>query len=193
MSYFVNYLLLNPCLSCTICCKWPLISNLGSSENSPAYDAANEGARKAIASYYRSFLIFLQSTSQYCTCQLFVSQMREIFTFSWPGFPETTPAISEYFRRISEDFQTLPKFKCKQMFRKTLEHFRSYLKTANLACFDCVRTKKRTQSHHIFKNNLSEFVSQAWEIVLDAWDWCFWSSGMMRIQYSEDINFDWLI
>ena len=109
------------------------------------------------------------------------------------GISGNDPAISEYFRRISEDFQTLPKFKCTQMFRKTLEHFRSYLKTANLACFDCVRTKKRTQSHHVFKNNLSEFVSQAWEIVLDAWDWCFWSSGMMRIQYSEDINFDRLI
>ena len=103
------------------------------------------------------------------------------------------PGYFRIFRRISENFQTLPKFKCTQMFRKTLEHFRSYLKTANLACFHCVRTKKRTQSHHVFKNNLSEFVSQAWEIVLDAWDWCFWSSGRMHIQYSEDINFDWLI
>ena len=177
-------------MSCTICCKWPLTSNLRSSENAPAYDAANEGARKAIASHYRSFLIFLQSTSQYYT---FCESNAWDFHLFMTAISGNDPAISEYFRRISEDFQTLPKFKCTQMFRKTLEHFRSYLKTANLACFYCVRTKKRTQSHHVFKNNLSEFVSQAWEIVLDAWDWCFWSSGMMHIQYSEDINFDWLI
>ena len=27
-------------------------------------------------------------------------------------------------------------------------------------------------------NKLSGFVSQAWEIVLDAWDWCLWSTGV---------------
>ena len=94
------------------------------------------------------------------------------FHFFMTGISGNVPANSEYFRRISEDLRTLPKFKCTQIFRRTLEHFRSYLKTTILACFDCIRTKKRTQSHHVFKNNLSGFVSQAWEIVLDAWDWC---------------------
>ena len=47
------------------------------------------------------------------------------------GISGNDPAYSEYFRRISEDFRTLPKFKCTQIFRKTLEHFRSYLKNDN--------------------------------------------------------------
>ena len=64
-----------------------MISNLRSSENAPAYDAANEGARKAIASYYRddSDTVFLDLLTIYVPIlylPTFVSQMREIFTFS---------------------------------------------------------------------------------------------------------------
>ena len=39
------------------------------------------------------------------TCQLFVSQMREISTLSWPKFRETSrrlPKISDEFPKISE-------------------------------------------------------------------------------------------
>ena len=32
--------------------------------------------------------------------------------------------------------------------------------------------------NHVLKNNSSGFVSQAWEIVLDAWDWCLKSAGV---------------
>ena len=63
------------------------------------------------------------------------------------------PATSEDFRRISEDFRTLPKIKCLQMFQKTFEHFRSYLKddTFSALWHDFVRTQKRTQSHHVLR------------------------------------------
>ena len=39
------------------------------------------------------------------------------------GISGNDPAYSEYFRRISEDFRTLPKFKCTQIFRKTLDNW----------------------------------------------------------------------
>ena len=63
------------------------------------------------------------------------------------------PATSEDFRRITEDFRTLPKIKCPQLFQKTFEHFRSYLKddTFSALWHDFVRTQKRTQSHHVLR------------------------------------------
>ena len=53
--------------------------------------------------------ISLATTSRKYTCQLFLSQRREIFTRRVPGFPKTTrtyPTFSEDFRRrpkMSED------------------------------------------------------------------------------------------
>ena len=99
------------------------------------------------------FLVFLRSTSQCYTCQLFLSQMREILTLLWPIFPETSRRLPKDFRRITEDFRTLPKIRCPQMFWKTFEHFRSYLKddTSSALWHDFVRTRKRTQSHHVLR------------------------------------------
>ena len=65
---------------------------------------------KAMASFYWDdsetvFLVFLRSTSQCYTCQLFLSQMREIFTLLWPIFPETSrrlPKISDELPKTSE-------------------------------------------------------------------------------------------
>ena len=99
----------------------------------------------------RFFLVFWRSTSQYYTCQLFLSQMREIFTLSWPRFPETSrrlPKISGEFLKTSERCR-----KCLQIFPKTFEHFRSYLKddTFSVLWYDFVRTQKRTQSHHVLR------------------------------------------
>ena len=54
---------------------------------------------------------FLRSSSQYYTCQLFLSQMREIFT-SWPRSPETSrrlPNVAKNVRRCSEDVWAIPK------------------------------------------------------------------------------------
>ena len=63
------------------------------------------------------------------------------------------PGDFRSFRRISEDFRTLPKIKCPQMFPKTFEHFRSYLKDDNFSVlwYDFVRIQKRTQSHHVLR------------------------------------------
>ena len=124
-----------------------MISNLRSSENAPAYDAAKEGARKAIASYYRddSDTVFLDLLTIYVPIlylPTFVSQMREIFTFSWPGFPETTrliPNISDEFPKTSERYRNLNVRRCSGRPWSTSE---ATQKTTILGCFDFVRTKK---------------------------------------------------
>ena len=63
------------------------------------------------------------------------------------------PATSKDFRRISEDFRTLPKIKCPQMFPKTFEHFRSYLTDDifSVLWYDFVRIQKRAQRHLVLR------------------------------------------
>ena len=89
--------------------------------------SANEGVTKAIASFYQgdSDTAFLD-LSYYYTCQLFQSQMREIFTLSWPGLSGNVLPTYEDFRRLSEDVRTLPKMSAD--LPKAFEHFRSYLR-----------------------------------------------------------------
>ena len=97
---------------------------------------------KVIASFYwhdseTVFLVFLRSTSQCFTCQLFLSQMREIFTLSWPIFPETSrrlPKISDELPKTSERCRKLNVRRCS---RRLLSDF--------------VRTQKRTQSHNVLR------------------------------------------
>ena len=72
---------------------------------------------------------FVRSTSQYYICQLFLSQMREIFT-SWPRFPETSrllpkisrrlPNVAENVRTYFEDVWALPKLLTRALI--SLEH-----------------------------------------------------------------------
>ena len=70
-------------------------------------------------------------------------------------------ATSEDFQWISEDFWTLPEIECSQMLQRCLSTSKATKKmTLSLAYFDFVRTQKRTQSHHVVKNNLSGFVGQ---------------------------------
>ena len=68
------------------------------------------------------------------------------------------------FRRFPMNFWRLLNVAGNWMFTdapKMFEHFQSYKKmTLILAYFDFVRTQKRTQSHHVVKNNLSGFVGQ---------------------------------
>ena len=85
------------------------------------------------------------------------------------GF-QKCPATSADFRRLSEDFRTLPK-----MFRRRLSTSEVILETTILACFNFVRTQKSTPSkssfnafldwifiiYHFLRNALSGFVSQA--------------------------------
>ena len=137
-----------------------MISDLRSCENAPAYDGCSEwgsykGNCQFLLRWFRDvFWVFLRSPSQYYTCHLFPSQMREIFTLSWPRFPKTSRRLPEDFRRITEDFRTLPKIKCPQMFPKSFEHFRIYLKDDTfsvLLWYDFVRAQKRTQIHHVLR------------------------------------------
>ena len=149
-------------MSCTICCNWPMISNLRSSEwllRTGALQRQLQVFTEMIQE--RFFLVVLRSSSQYYTCQLFLSQMCEIFTLFWPRFPETSrrlPKISDEFPKTSERCW---KLSVRRLFPKTFEHFRSHLKddTFSVLWYDFLRTENRTQSH------LSGFVTQAWDPV----------------------------
>ena len=63
------------------------------------------------------------------------------------------PATSEGFRRISEDFRSLPKIKCPLTVPKDVWALSKLLKTKLLACFDMISfwTEKGTQSHHVLR------------------------------------------
>ena len=120
--------------------------------------AQNEDLTKAIASFYWDdwetvFLVFLPSTSH---CYIPAS-------FFWVKCVRFSPCHDRYFRKRPGDFRRFPtnyrrlpnvaKIKCPQMFQKTFEHFRSYLKddTFSALWHDFVRTQKRTQSHHVLR------------------------------------------
>ena len=129
-------LLQNPCASCTICYKWPtcMISNLRFSENAPAYDGCSEWGRykgncEFLLRWFRD--VFLSLLTIYVP-MLYLPAFSESnawdFHLVMTDISGNVPATSEDFRRITEDFRTLPKIKCPQMFQKTFEHFRSYLK-----------------------------------------------------------------
>ena len=83
------------------------------------------------------------------------------------------------FRIFPTNFRRLPNVTENEMSADVPEELwalpKLLKKTTILACFDFVRTQKRTQSHHVLKNNLSGFVSQAWEIALDTWHRCLYS------------------
>ena len=125
-------------MSCTICCNWPMISNLRSSEwllRTGALQRQLQVFTEMIQE--RFFLVVLRSSSQYYTCQLFLSQMCEIFTLFWPRFPETSrrlPKISDEFPKTSERCRKLNVRRCS---RRLLSDF--------------VRTQKRTQSHNVLR------------------------------------------
>ena len=121
----------------------------------------------------RFFLVFLRSTSQYYT-QLFLSQMHEIFTLSWPRFPETSPRLPKVSDEFPKTSERCRKLNVRRLFSKTFEYFWSYLKddTFSVLWYDFVRTQEKDSKSSCVKNNLFGFVSQAWEIVLDAWDRC---------------------
>ena len=143
----------------TICCKWPMISNLRSSENAPAYDGCSEWGRytgncKFLLRWFRHGFSW---SSYVCASILYLATFSESnawdFHLVMTDISGNVPATSEDFRRITEDFRTLPKIKCPQMFQKTFEHFRSYLKddTFSVLWYDFVRTQKRTQSHRVLR------------------------------------------
>ena len=90
---------------------------------------------------------------------------------------ENIPATSEDLWQFSEDFWTL--LKLSEDVPTTFELFWSYFKGKNF----CVLWYSWPQIfsgklnctfdiNHVLKNNSCGFASQAWEVVLDAWDWC---------------------
>ena len=122
-----------------------MISNLRSSENAPVSDGCSEWGRywQAIGSFYwdDSETVFLGLLTIYVS-MLYLPTFSESnawdFRLVMTEISVNVPATSGDFRQISEDFRTLPKIKCPQMFPKTFEHFRSYLKddTFSLLWYD---------------------------------------------------------
>ena len=141
-------------MSCTICCKWPMISNLRTSEWLLRMSALQRQLQVFTEMIQgRFFLVVLRSSSQYYTCQLFLSQMREIFTLSWPRFPETSRRLPKISDEIPKASGRPGKSNVRRLFPKTLKHFRSYLKddTFSELWYDFVSSEKGTQSHHMLR------------------------------------------
>ena len=141
-------------MSCTICCNWPMISNLRSSEwllRTGALQRQLQVFTEMIQE--RFFLVVLRSSSQYYTCQLFLSQMCEIFTLFWLRFPETSRRLPKISDEFPKTFERCRKLNVRRLFPKTFEHFRSYLKddTFSVLWYDFVRTEKGTQSYHVLR------------------------------------------
>ena len=113
---------------------------------------------------------------------LFLSQKRFCL-----GISENVPATSKDFRRFSEDLRTFPKIS--DDVPTNFEHLRSHLKGDKFSVFWKNYDTKSTLSpfmkyfcgncrnwisfiDHVLNANSSGFMSQAWEIVLDAWHRC---------------------
>ena len=139
----------------------------------------------------RFFLVVLRSSSQYYTCQLFLSQMCEIFTLFWPRFPETSrrlPKISDEFPKTSERCR---KLNVRRLFPKTFEHFRSYLKddTFSVLWYDFVRTQKRTQSHHVLRTIcLDLWVRREKLSLMFNWHYMCLLSQILRQKYTNKFH-----
>ena len=139
-------------MSCTICCNWPMISNLRSSEwllRTGALQRQLQVFTEMIQERFFLVVFLIRSSSQYYTCQLFLSQMCEILTLFWPRFPETSRRLPKISDEFPKTFERCRKLNVRRLFPKTFEHFRSYLKddTFSVLWYDFVRTENSTQSH----------------------------------------------
>ena len=158
-------------------CHVPSVVNDLSSQ---IYAPLNGCVTKAIASFYemiqRQFLLVFLRRIYIPILYLptFSESNARDFHLVMTEISRNVPASSKDFRRISEDFRSLPKIKCPLTVPEDVWALSKLLKTTLLACFDIwfrLNRKKDSKSSCV-KNNLSGFVNQAWEIVLDAWDRC---------------------
>ena len=102
------------------------------------------------------------------------------------------------FRRFSEDLRTFPKIS--EDVPTNFEHLRSHLKGDKFSVFWKNYDTKSTLSplmkylcgncrnwisfiDHVLNANSSGFMSQAWEIVLDAWDRCLYTLFLIRMLF----------
>ena len=121
----------------------------------------NEGVTKVIASFYwdDSGKLFIGRLMIYIPI-LYLPTFSESnawdFHLVMTEISGNVPATSEDFRRISEDFRTLPKSNVPRLSPKTFEHSRSYLKddTFSVLSYDFVRTQKRT--HNVLRTICSD-------------------------------------
>ena len=111
-------------VSCTIC-KWPMISNLRFSENAPAYDGCSEwwrykGNCRVLLRWFRDGFLGLRTIYvPILYLPAFSESNAWDFHLAITKISRNVPSTSKDFRRITEDFRTLPKVKCPQMFQKT--------------------------------------------------------------------------
>ena len=149
-------------MSCTICCKWPMISNLRSSEWLLRMRALQRQLQ--VFTEMKSGTVFLGRLTifspmlflrTFCESNAwdFHLVMTKIFTLSWPRFPETSRRLPKIFDEIPKISERCRKLNVRRLFPKTFEHFRGYLKddTFSVLWYDFVRREKRTQSHHLLR------------------------------------------
>ena len=101
------------------------------------------------------------------TCQLFLSQMREILVSLWPGFPKTfrrLPKIADDFLKTSERYRKCPKM---VRYLKLFRWLSNVFKRDISARFDTVRTQTRHQAPFI--GIFSSELNWIWTSCPDLW------------------------
>ena len=133
-------------MSCTICCKWPIISNLRSSEwlcykGNCKFDwDDSETVFRGVLTIYIPIL-YLPNFSE-SNAWDFHLVMTEI--------SGNVPATSEDFRQISEDFRSLPKIKCPLTVPEDVWALSKLLKTTLLACFGMISFEQK-KGHYVLR------------------------------------------
>ena len=179
-----------------------MISNLRSSENAQAYDGCSEWGR--YTGNWKFLLRWFRDGFSWSSYDLRPNIIPA--NFFWVKCVRFSPCHDRDFRKRPGDFRRFPKTseRCRKLnvrylFPKTFEHFWSYLKddTFSVLWYDFVRTQKKTQSHHVLRTICPDLwvrrdkLSLMREIdVFSPQVWLDWR--IMRIQYSDGINFDWL-
>ena len=120
--------------------------------------AQNEGVTKAIASFYwdDSGTVFLGRLAIFIPIlhlPTFSESNAWDFHLVMTKISGNVPRLPKIFDEIPKLSERCRKFNVRNLFPKTLEHFRSYLKddTFSVLWYDFVRTEKRTQSHHVLR------------------------------------------
>ena len=133
-------------MSFTICCKWPIISNLRPSEW-----LCYKGNCKFLLRWFRdSFRGLLTIYIPILYLPNFSESNAWDFHLVMTEISGNVPASSKDFRRISEDFRSLPKIKCPLTVPEDVWALSKLLKTTLLACFGMISFEQK-KGHYVLR------------------------------------------
>lgn len=117
------------CCKCTIHCKWLALLRERASIRYGCWRGCYKSSCKFLPRWFRYGLSwsFLRSTSQYYTYQFFSEWNEWDFHLVITEISGNVPATSEDLRRLPNDFRTLLKTKCPQMFQRRLSRLQNSL------------------------------------------------------------------